>query len=353
VRVPRGYVLVNDANIPDKVSVVLRGPRVALRNIKGGSLANPLAPSEQAPNIVAGALRAYLDWTTVRAGEQTIPVKVESDDPDVEALGAKPAELQVTLDRVEGQTFRVRPRIEPALALGLSVQQVTVSPATVAVYGAAQTLARVSRVQVRINARVLDVGVERELQGNLNAVDSKGNEISDVRMFPESVQVRATLQEENLTRRSRVQVRLSGTPAQGFEAGAPTVEPARVLLRGRRSSLTKLAPLYVDVDVSGARDTTQRRISIDLPRGVTAVGSRFLTVTVPINSVQSHRALVPEGGTGRDTIPPQPQTTPAALPPAADAPTGNNAPIAESAQPQAPRLTVPTPHATPETNPEF
>jgi YbbR domain-containing protein len=343
VRVPRGYVLVNDANIPDKVSVVLRGPRVALRNIKGGALANPLAPSEQAPNIVAGALRAHLDWTTVRAGEQTIPIEVESSDPDVEALGAKPAELQVTLDRSEGQTFRVQPRVEPSPAAGFTVQGVSVSPATAAVYGAAQTLARVSRIQVRIDPRVLAVGAERQSRGDLLAVDARGNEISHVRIFPEAVQVRATLREELVTQRSRVRVRLRGTPTPNFRIGDATVAPERLVLRGRRSALAKLPPLVVVFDVSGARDTVKRRLSIDLPRGVTALGSRFVTVTVPIEPVQPEEARRPPDDSGR----PQPQNTPPAVEP------GDNTPVVEPVQPQTSPATTPPPRPTAQANPKF
>jgi YbbR domain-containing protein len=357
VRVPRGYVLVNNANLPEKVSVVLRGPRVALRNIKGGSLANPLAPSEQAPNIVAGALRAHLDWTSVRAGEQMVPIKVESDDPDVEALGAKPAELQVTLDRAEGQTMRVQPRVEPKPAAGLSVQGVSVSPATAAVCGAAQTLARVSRIQVRLDTRVLDVGSMRESQGELLALDAKGNEIRDVRIFPETVQVRAMLREERIIERARVQVHLHGTPATGFEAGAAIVEPARVLVRGRRSALARLAPLAVVVDVSGARDTIRRRLSIDLPRGVTAVGARFLSVTVPVTPLDKDQTPAPRNDNGL----PQPQTTPATGASSAGAssgsPAADNIPVTEAIQPQAPqaaaRTATPTPRGTPQANAGF
>jgi hypothetical protein len=174
-------VLVNDANFP-KGQRGLRGPAGVAQH--QGRFAGQSAAPRAGTNIVAGALRAHLDWTTVRAGEQTVPITVESSDPDVEALSAKPAELQVTLDRAEGKTLQVQPRIEPALAEGVSLQRVTISPATAAVYGAAQTLTRVSRVQVRLNARSLEVGVEREVQGELVAVDTKGDEVSEVRIFP-------------------------------------------------------------------------------------------------------------------------------------------------------------------------
>jgi YbbR domain-containing protein len=314
------------------------------RNIKGGSLANPLAPTEQAPNIVAGALRAHLDWTTVRAGEQTVPITVESSDPDVEALSAKPAELQVTLDRAEGKTLQVQPRIEPALAEGVSLQRVTISPATAAVYGAAQTLTRVSRVQVRLNARSLEVGVEREVQGELVAVDTKGDEVSEVRIFPETVQVRAALREESVTQRVNVQVRLRGSVATGYEAGTTSVQPSRVLVRGRRAALAKLAPIAVVVDVSGARELIQRRVRIDLPRGVSAVGTSFVTVTVPVNPLRPDEALTPPD----DGAQPQPQTTPSA-----GATPDGSTPLAEPALPQTSQGAAPTPRVTPEASSGF
>jgi YbbR domain-containing protein len=58
-----------------------------------------------------------------------------------------------------------------------------------------------------------------------------------MRIFPERVQVRASLQKNLVTQRVRVQVRLRGTPATGYEVGAATADPARVLLRGRRAVL--------------------------------------------------------------------------------------------------------------------
>jgi hypothetical protein len=86
--------------LPTKVTVLLQGPRVSLRNIKGGALANPLAPSDQAPNIVEGAVRATLKVENARPGEQKLAVRATSNVADVEVLRVTPPDIPVTLERV-------------------------------------------------------------------------------------------------------------------------------------------------------------------------------------------------------------------------------------------------------------
>ena len=40
---PRDVIVLKSSNLPEKVTVLVRGPRIALRNIKGGALANPVS----------------------------------------------------------------------------------------------------------------------------------------------------------------------------------------------------------------------------------------------------------------------------------------------------------------------
>lgn len=96
VKAPDGWRLAGE--VPAKVTLLLQGPRVSLRNIKGGALANPLMPTDQAPNIVEGALSASLPELRPRAGTQKVTVQAESHVVDVEVLRASPAEIPVTLE---------------------------------------------------------------------------------------------------------------------------------------------------------------------------------------------------------------------------------------------------------------
>ena len=96
---PSGFDLTNKDTIPKTVRVTLRAPRVRLREIKGGVPANPLAPPDEAPLIGVRYLSAHLGFQSVKAGESTVPIKVESNVEDAEILGVKPSDLVLELQK--------------------------------------------------------------------------------------------------------------------------------------------------------------------------------------------------------------------------------------------------------------
>ena len=100
LKAPDGWRLASD--VPAKVTVLLQGPRVSLRNIKGGALANPLMPTDQAPNIVEGALSAGVKEIQPKTGPQKLTVVAESHVPDVEVLRASPPEIPIVLEPMDG-----------------------------------------------------------------------------------------------------------------------------------------------------------------------------------------------------------------------------------------------------------
>lgn len=97
MRVPSGFVL--RGAMPTKVGVTLRGPRLALRDITGGALPNPLAPAEQSSKVVRGAIRAWVEVARPRVGRQQAVVRTQSFAPDVEASNARPGEVSFVLQR--------------------------------------------------------------------------------------------------------------------------------------------------------------------------------------------------------------------------------------------------------------
>lgn len=99
VRVPRGFVISSDARLPSSVQVTLRAPRQTLRELHGGAAnLNPAPGAKEVQNLDADdEVRAMLDWTGARRGEQSVPVKIEVGAPDVEVVGTKPSDVVVSL----------------------------------------------------------------------------------------------------------------------------------------------------------------------------------------------------------------------------------------------------------------
>lgn len=99
-RPPRGYALLHPQKLPATARVTLRAPRNSLRELKGGAIANPLAPPGEAPPLSPKLLSAHLEWPLAKPGVSAAPVKVESSLEDAEILGTKPADALVTLVKI-------------------------------------------------------------------------------------------------------------------------------------------------------------------------------------------------------------------------------------------------------------
>lgn len=95
--------------VPSSVRVTVRGPHQELRALGGVTLPlpNPLSPSDtEAPFVANNGLSATLDFSSVSRASgaaQVVPVRVEAQNPEVEVLGVKPANVSVVLKQTKAK----------------------------------------------------------------------------------------------------------------------------------------------------------------------------------------------------------------------------------------------------------
>ena len=106
VLAPRGFRVVGAKNLPSKVNVILRGPRLSLREVRSSSLSDPLMPMTEPAPSVPGTVRASIEWNKPRAGEQEATVRADCAVDEVEVLSAKPARIVVTLQKNDAASTR-------------------------------------------------------------------------------------------------------------------------------------------------------------------------------------------------------------------------------------------------------
>lgn len=311
VETPRGFVLLNARQIPSDVTVTLRGPRLALRALKGPTPANPLATGEDAPLLASSQARAMLDLSDPHKGEQDAPVKVIADLEDIEVVGIKPNAIMVELDAAETRRFNIRPDLPTVPDLVL--ERATPAVARVEVSGLSSQLDRVSRVRARVPADKIAPGVLRGGKIQLSkipllAVDARGATVENVRLEPESVNLEITAREKQEEKTVRVAVTTSGDPISGYAIGEIDVVPETLKIRGPRRILEKLDALPIKVDVKNYKGDFNRRVAVELPDGVEAIDGRRVRVRVVIEP----NAVVPQAGSTPSANPPKPK--PAAAP---------------------------------------
>lgn len=278
---PRKLTITDSSKIPPFVTVTVRGPRLALREMKGPSLPGPLASPEENIGPAHGQLRASLDFSHVKTGEQNLPVKVDVKVNDVEVIAIKPSDAVVTLDQAAVAPFIVEAQFSPALVADYIISRVGVEPATVEVAGPSDVLKRVAHVRARVR-NLKGSGAVRLERVPLVATDADGDAIANVLVNPETATVTATLRENRLERRLPVAPQVVGVPVTGYEVKKIEVIPPSLLLSGLQRAFTGKQTLTIPVTVQGNTASWSKQMPVALPSGLTAPDGATVTVRVRI-----------------------------------------------------------------------
>jgi len=262
-----GLVLVTR---PTPATVVLRGPRRTLDRLSQDHEVRPVLD-------LTGITQPTWKW-----------VKVEVNLPaGVELVDVQPGEQLVEVDAAERQTKPIIADLGSSLpARGYQAAPPRLDGATAEVIGPRRSVNRVAHL-----AAAIDVGGARETvsgEARLVPVDSAGQRVTGVECKPLTVtftvKVSAALGQQEVT----VVPRVFGTPAAGLEVSVSRVEPAVVVLSGPQPVLTTLAERIqtAPVDVTGWKQSSERRVALALPAGISAQPSE-VTVTVTLAARRS------------------------------------------------------------------
>lgn len=303
---PRGFILLNADELPKTVVVTLRGPRLTLRGLKGLAPANPLATAEDAPLLPVSQLQATLDFSGPRKGTRNVPIKAVADIEDVEVVGSKPSEFSVSLDAAETRRFQIEP-VVPA-SDELEIDDVSLSAGRAQVSGPSKLLDRIQSLRARVPRSELKSGTFQLDRVPVEALDEDGEVLRDVLIEPASVRVEVKSRERQSEKSVRLNLKITGRPSDGYEAGAAQVEPSRITIRGTRRALDAIQSLSVEADIRGAREDFSQRVRVNLPAGVEALSSRRVRVNVEINPRE--QTPVPTPTPGATPISPLPAPEP-------------------------------------------
>lgn len=266
------------------VNLTLKGPRSVIRRTD------------------AGAVTAYVDLSAAdRPG--TYPRAVKIDSPSgMRVKESDPATIQVELDTVVNQTFKVEVLPPQQTPRNLSVTSAIASPEDVTVKGVQQNVARVAHV-------VVDVDLKNRQESFVDqvtprAVDANYQQVDNVEVNPSSVTLSVSVQVRG--KDIPVFVRYSGDAAEGYEViGQPLPSPSSVLIDGAPEALAKVQYIYttpidtsmlsaptvltnVPLDTSGLPDgVTVEQTSVDVNIRVerSAITRTFDNVPVSVNNV--------------------------------------------------------------------
>lgn len=269
---PRGFLMLNESELPSTVTVTLYGPRLSLRSLKGATPSNPLAISEESPLLSSAELYALLDISDPRRGEQNAAVRIEMNDSieDIDIVAARPAEMRVLLDVAETRQLSIHPRV--LVDDEFEVEKVVPSKEKVNLFAPSKLLDRAAQVRARarISQEELKPGTVWLRDVPLETLDKNGEVLAEVLTEPARVDLEVTLREKQDEKTVRIEVKTVGAPVEGYRVETTEATPERITVRGPRRVLSRVGSVTAPIDVSGARRNLNRRVEVQLPPEVTS-----------------------------------------------------------------------------------
>jgi YbbR domain-containing protein len=137
-----------------------------------------------------------------------------------------------------------------------SLKSVQPSEVTVRMRGKQSALSRVNTKNTQIQ---LDLSAISKGTHSLRLKDSGFPSGVEVEIYPQNVTVTV---EERQKKEVRVDIIVKGTPAEGFKAGLPIVEPSRVHVTASTSSLEQIEFVRAEIDVEGANANVSKEVKL-------------------------------------------------------------------------------------------
>ncbi|HET7815927.1 MAG TPA: CdaR family protein [Candidatus Baltobacteraceae bacterium] len=144
-----------------------------------------IEPKRGDPPVKADQIKAVLDLSNRGAGVFNVPVQIVA--PSVAIQSLSPGSVTLSIEKIEQKQFAVG--IHYAGQPNVVVSDSKVSPAAVQVFGPSMDLSQVASVRVEMPLDTSKSRFDRMIRPV--AVDSNGQELTDVRVVPDLVRVQA------------------------------------------------------------------------------------------------------------------------------------------------------------------
>ena len=253
-------IQVDDVNLGP--SLVLASQIQPVRVTVGG-------PRENLGRLTVRDFSARVNLAGIGSGVHQLPVEVAVADAAMEVVRVTPETVTVQIDPFEVRAFEVTARLESAPAVGFSadLNNVVSSPASIRVSGGASDVDQVASVIVNLTLEGATSDVST--QALLVPTDRSGNEVENVRLEPQTAEVRVPI--ARITSRKRVPVlaELAGAVAPGFFVREISVVPTTVEIQGQPEDIERVNTVStLPLDIEGARGDVEGSVAFANPVGV-------------------------------------------------------------------------------------
>jgi YbbR domain-containing protein len=237
-------------------------------------------------------VRAVVDLSGLEEGTYELPVQVQVNTAPVKIVSYTPKRISLSMERLQSQQMPVSLVRRGDIAIGYKAGQPSLDPGDALISGPQSIVERVVGLQVILDMTKANDTITRAL--DIQAVDANGLVLNGLTIEPAKATIIQPVVQMGGYRNVVVKVVTTGLVSDGYRLTTISVSPAAVTVFANDPSLVDSLPGYVEtspVDLTGARDDIDTRLTLNLPAGISVVGDQTVNVVVGIAAIEGSLAL--------------------------------------------------------------
>lgn len=212
---------------------------------------------------------ADMSLYVLKKGQNKIPVQIIHYPSNINVENAENMWVDVELDELGEKTLNVKTKVEGSPKNGYYYYGGIVSPEKVKVSGPKKYVDSVDTVVGTVNINGLSK--DTKLTAELQAYDSEGKVVTNVKLQPASATITVPIKR---SKKVGVNLKTEGQAAAGINIKSIALEQQTVQLLGDEDVLSDISSVNTEpVDLSKVTDTKKISAKLDLPDGVTVLGT--------------------------------------------------------------------------------
>ena len=259
------------SGLPSSVTVNLRAPnsvwrRISLERVQG---------------------KAIIDVTGLEPGTYQIPISVQIGISPVQIISVTPSVATVTIEQFETREYPIVIEETGDIPTAFRADAPVLSQETVEISGTITQLDKISKVAVLLERNNNTETIEETLP--VYAYTEEGRVVRDVTISPDKIKVTEEIRMRGGYRILSVKLSVKGEISPGYRVDNLEVDPGFVTVYSADKELLNSLNSYIETEtimLDEITATTNRKVSLNVPEGITLVGDTTVTVNIVISAVE-------------------------------------------------------------------
>lgn len=250
------------------------------------------APESVWQEISPETITIDVDLTGLQAGVHNLELNPLYSLKPLQIVSVEPEAAIVKLEPLLSKVLPVTVRMIGDPAITYDAEEPLVTPEEATVVGPTSSVTDIVELRAEVNV----AGASQDIEQNISlvAIDENQEVVEGVEITPDPITVKIPVVQSNRFRLLSVIPELFGSPAAGYRTIAFTVIPNEILVTtSDPSAFDTLAGFLKTevIDISGATETVDQIVLLDLPEDITPATDQTVRVIVTIVPIETSKTF--------------------------------------------------------------